>query len=154
MALRFAFEAKAWPRVMQQHLLLSIQPQQDDRWLDGNIAQRSINYIFRRFANDRDFCHCLRRDPSGLAQSSDIGIVGDLRHGLEAMREAADAAIAVVLRHRREHALRALDPEDATCGNGSRPAIRRCRRHGSFDTAHPGRKVADKGNGNRRNRKA
>ena len=66
-----------------------------------------------------------------------------MTYGLEAMRQAADAAIAVVPYHRREDALRALDPEDATRRNGSRPAIRRCRRDGSFDAADPDRNVAN-----------
>jgi hypothetical protein len=68
------------------------------------------------------------------------------------MGQAANAAIAMVLRHRRENALRAVDPEDATRRNGSRPPIRGCRRHGSLDAADPGRKVVDKGNSDRRNR--
>ena len=38
------------------------------------------------------------------------------------MGQAANAAIAVVLRHRREYAQRALDPEDAARGSGSGPA--------------------------------
>src|SRR5262249_24176600 len=72
--------------------------------------------------------------------------------GLEAMRQAADAAVAVVPCHRREDALRALYPEDATRRSGSRPAIRRRRRHGSFDAADPDRNVAGKGNSNGWNR--
>jgi hypothetical protein len=70
------------------------------------------------------------------------------------MRQAANAAIAVVFRRRREHALHSIDPEDATCRSGSGPAIRRCRRKHSFDAGNPSRDVAEKGNGNRWNREA
>src|SRR5882757_2209864 len=153
-ALRFALEAKAAPRVMQQHLLLSIQPQQDDRRLNGHIAQRSINYTCRFFAHHRDLCHRFRRDPSGLAQRGDVGILRDLLNGLETMRQAADATVAVVLRLSRENSLRALDPEDATRRNSSRSAIRRSWRSGSLNSVDPGRNVADKGNCNGRNREA
>src|SRR5712671_2835549 len=62
-ALWFAFEAKARPGIMQQHLLLPIQPQQDDRRLDGHVAERAIDHTRRLFANDRDLCHRFRRDP-------------------------------------------------------------------------------------------
>jgi hypothetical protein len=139
---------------MQQHLLLSIQPQQDDRRLNGHIAQRSINYTCRFFADHRNLCHRFRRDPSGLAQRSDVGVLRDLLDGLETMRQAADAAVAVVLCLRRENPLRGLDPEDAARRNSSRSAIRRSWRCGSLNSLDPGRNVADKGNCNGRNREA
>src|SRR5262245_66069500 len=67
------------------------------------------------------------------------------------MGQGADAAIAMVLRDRREDALRALDPEYAARRGGSGPPIHRCRRHGPFDAADSGRNVADEGDSNRRN---
>jgi hypothetical protein len=70
------------------------------------------------------------------------------------MRQASDAAIAVIFGGRPKDAVRALNPEYATRGNGARPTVRRCRRHGPFDAANPDRNVAEKCNGNRRNREA
>src|SRR5262249_51391645 len=87
-----------------------------------------------------------------LMAISPLGHVGDLLHDFEAMGQTADAAIAMVLRNRREDALRAFDPEYATRSNGSRPSSRRGRRHGSLDAPDPGRNVADEGNGDWRNR--
>jgi coenzyme PQQ precursor peptide PqqA len=78
--------------------------------------------------------HRFRRYPSALAQRGDIGVAGDLLHGLEAMGQAADAAIAVVLRLGGENASRALDPEHATRRNGSRATIGRCRWHRMYWT--------------------
>src|SRR5262245_13893251 len=67
------------------------------------------------------------------------------------MGQATDAAIAMVLRDRRENALRALDPEYAARRGRSRPSVRRLRRHRSFDAIDPGRNVADEGDSDRRN---
>src|SRR3954470_3980307 len=142
------------PSKRRPRQLLSIQPQQDDRRLNGHIAQRSINYACRFFAHHRDLCHRFRRDPSGLAQRGDVGILRDLLDGLETMRQAADAAVAVVLRLSRKNPSCALDPEDAARRNSSRSAIRRSWRRGSLNSLDPGRNVADKGNCNGRNREA
>src|SRR5262245_13604039 len=151
-ALRLAFEAEPRPGVMQQHLLLSIQPQQDDGRLDRHIAQRSINHALRLFAHDRDPCYRFRLNPSSFAQCCHIGIVSNLRHRLEAMGEAANTTIAMVLRRRREHASRPFDPEDATGRNRSGAAIRRCGWMRSCDAINPGRDLHEKGNADRRNR--
>ena len=77
-----------------------------------------------------------------------------ISHGLETMRQAADAAVAVVLRLSRENPLRALDTEDTARRNRSRSAIRRSWWRGSLNSLDPGRKVVDKGNCNGRNREA
>jgi hypothetical protein len=60
----------------------------------------------------------------------------------------------VVLCLRRENPLRTLDPKDAARRNTSRSAIRSSWWHGSLNSVDAGRNVADKGNGNRRNREA
>ena len=41
-ALRLALKPKSWPGIVQQHLLLAIEPQQDDRWLDRQFADKSV----------------------------------------------------------------------------------------------------------------
>jgi hypothetical protein len=70
------------------------------------------------------------------------------------MDQAADAAIAVVLRLGGENASRALDPEHATRRNGSRATIGRCRWHGALEALDARRSIAAEGDRDRRNRES
>src|SRR3954468_730970 len=153
-ALRFAFEPKARPGIVQQHLLLPVNPQQDNRGLDRHIAERPIDHALGPLAYDLDRRHCFRGHLAALAQRGDIRIASDLLHSLEAMRKAADTAIAMVSRHGGEDGLRGFDPEDAARRNCPGAAIGRNRRQSSLNATYIGRNVADKRDSNRRYRES
>jgi len=92
---------------------------------DGCVAERPVRDRARLLAHHRDLRHDVHRHPPGVEQGGDVGVAGDVLERLEAMGDAADAAVAVVLGDGAERLLRGLHPEHAPGGDAPGAAVGR-----------------------------
>ena len=114
------------------------------------LRERPVGDGRRARRNRRDGRKCIGAHPTQLDESADIGVGGRFLEAEQPVRVTAHAAVAMIFWCGGERSVGRVHPEDAARWNPPGTAVRRWRRHRSFERRDVDTRGIEEGDRDRR----